>query len=97
MEKHSATGTRTRVARVRAEYPNQLDYSGVVILVDRHSRLDFKGHGPVTATSQTCLSDQIPNASAESTDPQLPDLEAVAGNSDTAYPTNLDQLTAFIK
>ena len=28
MAKHSATGTRTRVARVRAEYPNQLDYSG---------------------------------------------------------------------
>ena len=26
---NSATGTRTRVARVRAEYPNQLDYSGV--------------------------------------------------------------------
>jgi hypothetical protein len=25
---HSATGTRTRVALVRAEYPNQLDYSG---------------------------------------------------------------------
>ena len=25
---YSATGTRTRVARVRAEYPNQLDYSG---------------------------------------------------------------------
>jgi hypothetical protein len=24
----SATGTRTRVARVRADYPNQLDYSG---------------------------------------------------------------------
>ena len=28
---HSATGTRTRVARVRAEYPNQLDYSGCCI------------------------------------------------------------------
>ena len=28
---NSATGTRTRVARVRAEYPNQLDYSGVGI------------------------------------------------------------------
>ena len=27
---NSATGTRTRVARVRAEYPNQLDYSGLV-------------------------------------------------------------------
>ena len=27
---NSATGARTRVARVRAEYPNQLDYSGVV-------------------------------------------------------------------
>jgi hypothetical protein len=27
--KYSATGTRTRVARVRAEYPNQLDYSGL--------------------------------------------------------------------
>ena len=26
--KSSATGTRTRVARVKAEYPNQLDYSG---------------------------------------------------------------------
>ena len=26
--KNSAAGTRTRVARVRAEYPNQLDYSG---------------------------------------------------------------------
>ena len=25
---NSASGTRTRVARVRAEYPNQLDYSG---------------------------------------------------------------------
>ena len=28
---NSATGTRTRVARVRAEYPDQLDYSGAVI------------------------------------------------------------------
>ena len=28
---NSATGTRTRVARVRAEYPNQLDYSGVEV------------------------------------------------------------------
>ena len=27
--KASATGTWTRVARVRAEYPNQLDYSGI--------------------------------------------------------------------
>ena len=27
-KKYSATGTRARVARVRAEYPNQLDYSG---------------------------------------------------------------------
>ena len=26
---NSATGTRTRVARVRAEYPDQLDYSGI--------------------------------------------------------------------
>ena len=26
--RNSATGTRTRVARVRAEYPSQLDYSG---------------------------------------------------------------------
>ena len=30
--KISATG-RTRVARVRAEYPNQLDYSGVKYIV----------------------------------------------------------------
>ena len=25
---NSGTGTRARVARVRAEYPNQLDYTG---------------------------------------------------------------------
>ena len=31
--KYSAAGTRTRVARVRAEYPNQLDYSGVYISI----------------------------------------------------------------
>ena len=30
---NSATGTRTRVARVRAECPNQLDYSGFWMLV----------------------------------------------------------------
>ena len=29
---NSATGTRTRVARVRAECPNQLDYSGVACM-----------------------------------------------------------------
>ena len=34
---YSATGTRTRVARVRAEYPNQLDYSGVVNRVKNHT------------------------------------------------------------
>ena len=33
MPKSSATGTRTRVARVRAEYPNQLDYSGVAVIL----------------------------------------------------------------
>ena len=33
MNKISATGTRTWVARVRAEYPNQLDYSGVAIIL----------------------------------------------------------------
>ena len=32
LNKNSATGTRTRVARVRAEYPNQLDYSGYEVL-----------------------------------------------------------------
>ena len=30
---NSGTGTRTRVARVRAEYPNQLDYTGDVIQI----------------------------------------------------------------
>ena len=29
MREASATGTRARVARVRAEYPSHLDYSGV--------------------------------------------------------------------
>ena len=39
-EKISATGTRTRVARVRAEYPNQLDYSGVCC--DNASEIELK-------------------------------------------------------
>ena len=30
-EATSATGTRARVARVRAKYPNQVDYSGICI------------------------------------------------------------------
>ena len=29
-QKVSVAGTRTRVSRVRAEYPNQLDYNGFV-------------------------------------------------------------------
>ena len=37
--KYSATGTPTRVARVRAEYPNQLDYSGVEKIRRWHSIL----------------------------------------------------------
>ena len=32
-QQNSATGTRTRVARVRAEYPNQLDKSGSAVHV----------------------------------------------------------------
>ena len=32
--KNSAMGTRTRVARVRAEYPNQLDYSGFCYITE---------------------------------------------------------------
>ena len=39
----SATGTRTRVARVRAEYPNQLDYSG---FCTRGSRSSFYSTEP---------------------------------------------------
>ena len=31
-EKISDTGTRTQVARVKAEYPNQLDYIGLLLL-----------------------------------------------------------------
>ena len=38
---HSATGTRTRVARVRAEYPNQLDYSGCTCDAVMRARLRF--------------------------------------------------------
>ena len=35
--KHSATGTRTRVARVRAAYPNKLDYSGAGFQTIQHA------------------------------------------------------------
>ena len=40
MCRSSATGTRTRVARVRAEYPNQLDYSGDAIMIPSPFLLD---------------------------------------------------------
>ena len=40
---HSATGTRTQVARVRAEYPTQLDYSGSVQR-DSARKLDLEEH-----------------------------------------------------
>ena len=36
--KNSATGTRTRVARVRTEYLNQLDYSGFCHTLDKRTR-----------------------------------------------------------
>ena len=41
----SATGTRTRVARVGAEYPSQLDYSGICV-----SKKCMPGH-PLTGNS----------------------------------------------
>ena len=45
LQAHSATGTRTRVARVRAEYPNQLDYSGCEVELKKGAsmeQLDFE-------------------------------------------------------
>ena len=41
----SATGTRTRVARVRAEYPNQLDYGGLMPPAGAGTRLAQKEVG----------------------------------------------------
>ena len=32
IKKFSVAGTWTRVSRVRAEYPNQLDYNGMVLI-----------------------------------------------------------------
>ena len=33
MKKYSSTGNRTRVSRVRAVYPNQLDYKGIACML----------------------------------------------------------------
>ena len=41
VKRYSATGTRTRVARVRAEYPNQLDYSGVGVCTVMHVLIEL--------------------------------------------------------
>ena len=76
----SATGTRTRVARVRAEYPNQLDYSGFVWCSKKcqirfyahaaHSRMMPRSVARVTAARPTrecgCLRclEKRPNVSA---------------------------------
>ena len=37
LQGHSATGTRTRVVRVRAEYPSQLDYFGGTKVFDHRA------------------------------------------------------------
>ena len=42
---NSATGTRTRVARVRVEYPNQLDYGGHI----------FSSHNISMETRNACF------------------------------------------
>jgi hypothetical protein len=35
-KKSSVAGTRTRVFRVRAEYPDQLDYNGSLVIHIQH-------------------------------------------------------------
>ena len=59
---YSTTGTRTRVARVKAEYPSQLDYSGsadlaltsVVKVSSRgHAKHKWRGGAPQQQTITT--------------------------------------------
>ena len=52
--RNSATGTRTRVARVRAEYPNQLDYSGVVPWSRISSATNPKGENKPSTMVRKC-------------------------------------------
>ena len=54
LKENAATGTRTRVARVRAEYPNQLDYSGSV---QRYPAPQLESEGQ---PSNPARSDDIP-------------------------------------
>ena len=49
---YSATGTRARVARVRAEYPNQLDYSGAI---SPHPKCQFGKNTPPLVPSWPVL------------------------------------------
>ena len=64
---NSATGTRTRVARVRAEYPNQLDYSGLTIhenILDtqcllKYSTLSYWDHPAAFTRTLECRSKHI--------------------------------------
>ena len=61
----SATGTRTRVARVRAEYPNQLDYSGSgqAVSTQNLTQRRFSGRPPqygCTALAKTWCSPKTP-------------------------------------
>ena len=44
MQHRKSSATRTRVARVRAEYPNQLDYSGGDVLIVVDCTLAFLKH-----------------------------------------------------
>ncbi len=50
--KYSATGTRARVARVRAEYPNQLDYSGFWEMLHQNAILMGFSDSHVSPSSQ---------------------------------------------
>eukprot|EP00976_Prorocentrum_cordatum_P096292 1190509-Prorocentrum_minimum.AAC.1 len=53
MTKTSATGARTRVSRVKAEYPNQLDYSGLLFRRQPLRQLPRRFAGAVRSGKKT--------------------------------------------
>ena len=71
---YSATGTRARVARVRAEYPSQLDYSGFWLQAARRScfQADLGDLGRLTAAGCSSPGSLLGPGNLQGTDAALP-------------------------
>ena len=70
LKQNSATGTRTRVAQMRAEYPDQLDYSGHAHQISRQTKAGNNSLRPCTSFPHSSFSPQQPQMVPSGLEPE---------------------------